>query len=273
MVIYPIVSSIASIILLASFIVPVVFTHVFDAIFASKGAISSVDPTTQVLFYAAILLFYLIQYTIIYFANAALVGVAMKRLQGGQATVGDGFRMASQRFPSILGYALISATIGMILRAISERVGIVGRIAMSLIGVTWSLAAFMVIPVLIVENVGPIKAVQRSVALLKQTWGEQIIGRLGMGLVLLLVNVGIVAIGVSAIFAAFLVLNASTAIIITLVLVGIMIIAMTSVGILNTTLTGIYSAATYLYAAEGKLDNGFSQEMIQGAFIARKQKQ
>ena len=272
MLIYPIISGIASLIVMASFIVPVVFTHAFDAIFTSNGNLSSVNPTTQVLFYALVALFYLVQYTIIYFANAALVGVAMMRLRGGQPTFGDGWRMASQRFPAIVGYALISATIGLLLRVISKRAGIVGRIATSIIGVAWTLAAFMVIPVLIAENVGPITAVKRSAALLKQTWGEQVIGRLGIGLVLMLVNLGVLAIGGGIIAGAFFALNSTTAIIVALALVGVIIIALTTVGILSTTLTGIYSSAIYLYAAEGKQDGGFSPDLIQGAFISKKQR-
>jgi hypothetical protein len=272
MVIYPIFSGIASIVLLACFTVPAVLTHAFDGIYSSQGNLSSVDTTTQTLFYAFVLLFYLIQYIIVYFFSAALISVAMKRLHGDRATVGDGFRLAAQRFPTILGYALISATIGMILRLISERIGIVGRIVVALIGVAWNVAAFMVIPVFVAENVGPIKAVQRSVALLKQTWGEQVIGRLGIGFVLGLINLGIIAIGVGGVIAAFVLLNASTAIIITLVVAGVAIIAITSVGILSTTLTGIYSSAIYLYAAEGKTDNGFSPELIQGAFISRRRR-
>ena len=63
----------------------------------------------------------------------------MIRLDGGDPTVRDGFRLAFARLPAILGYAAISATVGMILRAIAERGGIVGAIGSMVVGVpgTW----------------------------------------------------------------------------------------------------------------------------------------
>ena len=102
----------------------------------------------------------------IFFCNTALVGAALIRLRGGDPTVADGFRIAASRVGPILGYALIAATVGMVLRAISERSGFLGRLVVSLVGFAWNLATFLVVPVLVVEDVGPIEAVQRSASYL-----------------------------------------------------------------------------------------------------------
>ena len=122
----------------------------------------------------------------IFFANTALVGAAMIRLQGGDPTLADGVRIASKNFLNILGYALIAATVGMILDRIREAKGnsfwnIISRWLVSIMGVAWNIATFLVVPVLAVEGVGPIEAIKRSGSLLKKTWGEQIAGNFGLG--------------------------------------------------------------------------------------------
>ena len=76
----------------------------------------------------------------------ALISVALKRLDGESASVGDGLRRALANLPAILAYAIIAATVGAILRAIEERVGFVGRIVVAIIGAGWTLATAMTLP-------------------------------------------------------------------------------------------------------------------------------
>ncbi len=90
----------------------------------------------------------------------------------------------------------------MVLRAISERSGLLGRLVVGLVGLAWNLATFLVVPVLVVEDVGPIEAIRQSAAYLKRTWGEQIVGNLGMGLVFGLISLGTLAAGVALLVAA-----------------------------------------------------------------------
>ena len=84
----------------------------------------------------------------------------------------------------------------MVLRAISERAGFVGKIVVGLLGFAWNVATYLVVPVLAVENVGPIEAVKRSASYLRKTWGEQIVGNLGMGSVFGLMTFATIAVGV-----------------------------------------------------------------------------
>ena len=53
------------------------------------------------------------------------------------------------------------------LRMISERSGNLGRIVTSLVGLAWNLATYLVVPVLVIEGVGPVEAIKRSAGLLK----------------------------------------------------------------------------------------------------------
>jgi len=128
-------------------------------------------------------LYYLTLYSVVIFCNVAVVAGALIRLQGGDPTISDGFHAAFERLPAIIGYAAIAATVGMVLRSVAERTGPIGRLVLGGLGVAWSLATFLVAPVLVVEGVGPLRAIVRSSTLLRTTWGEQIGGNVGIGLV------------------------------------------------------------------------------------------
>ena len=247
LLVFPIVSAIALILVTMAFAVPGFF------LFAAGG--------NEVPGYALVFLFYLVQYTVIIFANSALVGAAMIRLRGGDPTLGDGFQIALSRLGTIVGYALIAATVGMILQALAKR-GVVADIVRAIIGTAWNLATFLVVPVLVVEDVGPLEAVKRSAGLLKRTWGEQVVGGAGLGLVffiLFLLATALVVAGV-ALGAA---LN-SRALIVAPIVVGVL--AYVALALISSTLGGIYAAAVYRYAAEGETSKQFAPELIQNAF-------
>jgi hypothetical protein len=207
-------------------------------------------------------LFYVVQYTVIIFANSALVGAAMIRLRGGDPTVSDWLRIAMQHIGAILGYALISATVGTILRMISERGKTVGRIVSSILGLAWNLATYLAVPVLVVEGVGPLEAVKRSANLLKKTWGEQIVGNFSIGVVFGLLTMLVILLFIPVIVLA---VSSGSAVLIALA-VMVLVLVLVFMGLINSTLNGIYIAAVYRYAAEGDAGSFFSEEMVQGAF-------
>jgi hypothetical protein len=253
LIVFPIVSTIGVLVVTASFAFPMFLTGFFDSLLAGES---------QILGAVVAFLFYLVQYFVIIFANSALVGAAMIRLQGGDPTLSDGFRIAMKRIVPIFGYALVAATVGMILRWISERGQVLGQIVASLFGLAWNLATYLVVPVLVVENVGPIEAVKRSANLLKETWGEQIVGNFGMGIIFGLLAVLVVILGIVA-----TVLAASTGLVVLIALtVSLFVLALVFIGLINSTLSGIYMAAVYRYAAEGETGGFFSEELVREAF-------
>ena len=250
LIVFPIVSAIGAILVMIAFAVP-------EFLLYSSGSNETIS-------YILLFLFYLVLYTVINFANSALVGATMIRLQGGNPTLGDGFRIALSRLSAIVGYALIAATVGIILQALSKR-GALADLVRSLIGLAWNLATYLVVPVLVVEDVGPIEAVKRSASLLKRTWGEQIVGGAGMGLVFfVLFLLTTVLAGVGVYLGASL---NSTTLIVACVVVGILVYLV--LALLSSTLGGIYSAAVYRYAADGEMSKQFAPELIRNAFHAK----
>jgi hypothetical protein len=256
LMIFPIISSIGVVIVSATFILPLFMASFFDTMLDSKF---------QFFGLVFLFLFYLAQYFVIFFANTALVGAALIRLRGGDPTVKDGFNVAFQRILPILGYALIAATVGVILKALSRKRGGLQRILVSLIGLGWNIATYLVVPVLAAENVGPFEAIKRSVKLLKKTWGEQIIGNLGLESLFGLIYIGIIFVSLP-IFILLLNNNLLTLAVVAFVF---LVLAMVLVGLVNSTLSAIYSAAIYQYASTGQMSSFFDQNLVRNAFRTR----
>src|SRR5260370_8269126 len=129
---------------------------------------------------------YVVNYFVIVFFNVALVGVANSRLMGGTWTFRDGLELAWERKGTILQWALVAATVGVILRTLEERMGLLGRLIMRIIGIAWTLACYFVVPVLAFEDLTPIDAVKRSSKLFRDTWGEKAIAGFSLSLVSIL---------------------------------------------------------------------------------------
>ena len=253
LLLFPLFSSIATLIVAATFIVPLILTGTFER---------SIEPGDETAYMVFLFLFYLVQYSIIFFFNCALVGAAMIRLDGGDPTVRDGLRIASSRIVQIIGYAAIAATVGLILRLIEERAGFIGRWIAGLIGLAFTVATFLTVPILVSRDVGPIDAVKESAALLKKTWGENIIGNGGMGFVFFLFYLAAMGIGFVFIFGA-----AQTGSPVLIVLfIALVVLAIIGLALVQAALQGVYSAALYRYATEGNAGESFSTALLGEAF-------
>jgi len=254
LLVFPLMSGIATILVTASFVAPLVI---------SGGWRLFEDGNATYLGYVGAFLFYLVQYAVIFFFNSALVGAALIRLAGGDPTVGDGLAIASKRLGTILGYAAIAATVGMVLRMISERSGFLGQLAAGLVGMAWSLASYLVVPVLVTEDIGPIDAVKKSGALLRRTWGEQVVGNFGLGWAMMLMGVSWTLASVLLIAGAASLAPAAALPALLIAVLGYILLALFS-----SALKGVYTAALYSYATTGE-SRFFDPAIMGGAFRAK----
>ena len=255
LLLFPVFSGIALIIVTVSFLVPL----------GAAGLARESGGSIGIAGYAVLFLFYFVWYFVILFFNSGLVGAALIRLDGGDPTVSDGLRIARDHLGPIIQYAFVAATVGMILRVLKERAGIVGKLLLALGGLAWNLATFLVVPVLITKGVGPIEAIKESAGLLRRTWGEQLAGSVGMGFFF-----GIVSVVYTLVAIPILVLAA----IIKLPLVVILLVAVLVVAgyllivLLSSALSGIYAAALYRFATTGQ-SGMFDQHLLANAFQSR----
>ncbi len=257
LLVFPLLSGICTMIVVAAFLLPLFGLGLLDGLDASDPGVG-----VQAGAYVLAFLFYLTQYFVIFFFNSALVGAAMIRLEGGDPGIKDGLRIAAGKVVPILGYALIAATVGLVLRAIQERAGWLGRIVVGLIGVAWTVASFLVVPVLVSRDIGPLDAVKESAVLLKETWGENLIGQGGIGLVFGLFYFALVIVGVAAVVLAAM-SGSGVVVVAVLVLLGLILLL---TGLVQAALAGIYSAALYRHATNSGATDGFDQALLAQAF-------
>lgn len=203
--------------------------------------------------------FYFVCYFTTIFFNAAVIGAARIRLDGGDPTVMDGLRAAGANIGKIAAYAAIAATVGLILRTLSERMGLLGKIVIAIIGAAWGAITFFVLPVLVFEPVGPVAAIKRSTQILKERWGEGFIGNGSIGLAMFLLLLPAMALSFAVMVAVHPIAGAV-----------LLVLSIMTVALMGSTLSGIYLSALYAYATTGKVGMSFDENDLNGAFRSKK---
>ena len=194
------------------------------------------------------------------FFNAAVIGMAMKRLRGEDASIRDGLDLARAHIGKIFVWSVITATVGMVLRAIAERSGIVGRIVLSLIGVAWNVITFFVVPVLLFEPVGVTDGIKRSASIFRQRWGETFVGSGAIGLVIFLASLAVIAVSVPLGMA------------VPVLGVAVGVLGLGALAAIGVACTGVFNAALYRYATTGEASGAFTVEDLQSSFRQRERR-
>lgn len=221
------------------------------------------DPVQQNLLWKQMapffFLFYCAAYSITIYFNVALVSIAADRLSGGKATLGDGLQIAWERKWSILQWAVLCATVGMLLQMLEERSRSLGRFAARIVGVAWKLASFFVVPLLAAENIGPVEALSKSARLFRKTWGTDVVGSFSFGLLFTIAALpGVLlpmagarsGLGPTAVWAG----------------AAVMVIYWLLLGVVNSAARGIFVAALYRYANDQKISIGFDRSDLIAAW-------
>jgi hypothetical protein len=249
----PVISGIASIVVAASFIIPIAATQDLE---------SSGSP--GLLAYIVLFVMYVVLAYITIFFNAALVSATNDRLGGGDPTLGSALAGARSRAGKILPWAVVSATVSFVLRAIEERAGFVGQIVVGLLGMAWAVVTFLVLPIIVIEGLGVGDAIHKSVDLFKRTWGENIAAQIGFGVIGFLAMIPAFAVAALAISAG------GTAV---FVGVGIAVLWIIVVAVVLAALSVIFQTALYHYAVDGQVPSGyFDAAMMSNAFAPRQQR-
>lgn len=191
------------------------------------------------------------------FFNGALVAGAHERLSGGDPTVRSALGRALSRLSGLLPWAIITGTVGLILQAVRERAGWMGRFVVNMVGMAWQTATFLVVPAIVIDDHGAVSGLKASAALLKRTWGENIAARVGFGLL-----------GLVAVIPAVIVLFATGALGGAALVVGILLAVpyLALVVVVLTALNAVFQTALYLYATTGSVPAGFDDSNLQDSF-------
>lgn len=253
LLLFPVLSSLACVLVVLSYVVPI-------AVFAtgSPGSAPVVSQNNPIIYFL-LFMFYFMNYFVITFFNVAIISGAIERMRGGDPTFESCLKAAIGRLPQILGWAFAAATVGMILRIIEERSAKLGAFIAGFLGSAWTVATFLVVPLIVVERAGPIDAFTRSTALLKKTWGENLTAGASFGLLFFLLSVP----GVLLAFAAILAFTAGSG------FVGAIVgmtaaIYLVALSLIQSALYSIFQASLYVYAEGGIIPETFDRETLVG---------
>jgi hypothetical protein len=208
--------------------------------------------------YLPLLLLYVVIYTVGIFSQAAVVAGATERMRGGDPTLGSALAAAGRRIGPIIGWAILAATVGTVIRAIQDRAGMFGKLVAFVGGTAWSLAAFFIVPVLVFEDLSIRESLRRSARLFKDVWGESLAGGVTLGLANLVVTIPL---AVVALLIAVVVGKTAG--------IGVFIAGMIALTIVFAALQGIYLATLYRYATEGWVPAGFDGELLRQAYVSK----
>ena len=175
LIIFPILSSISLMLVLASFVTVVLAGSGWD--------VDNIQEPGQVGSILVLFLYYLVNYFVVVFFNMSLVHCTHLYFKGEPVTIEAGVKFSVSRIGAIFLWSMFAATVGTILRLVQENLGWLGKIIIGLIGVVWSIATFFVVPIIAYENVGPIDAFKKSAQLMREKWGESLASGFSFGLV------------------------------------------------------------------------------------------
>jgi hypothetical protein len=256
---FPILGGIFSVLFLIAMVFPLIFSVVL--------------PKSLVGIYLWIAIFgiYFGLAFISVFFNVATIYTIKTRFNGGDATFWDSIKFAFSKIHLIIGWSLISAIVGLILRILEEladRMGGIGEIIMRIIigmlGLAWSLITAFVIPVMVYKNVGPIDAIKQSTHTFKKTWGESLVRHYGLGLVqFIMIILGVVLTMVAVVFT-------SQMSVLPYIIVTIGVVYLVAVVAFFSIANSVFNTALYVYATTGKAPKGYSDDVLKHAFEKKK---
>ena len=257
LMVLPLLSGVASLALAATFLVPIWATSMGTDSMTGETTFSA-GPLQWVLMFA---MYLVLAYCALFFKTALLCG-ANERMQGGNPTLSSALASAAQNAGRILPWAIVTATVSMILRSLEERAGILGRIVLGIVGMAWAVVTFLVLPVIVFEQVPVGQAVKRSAAMLKTTWGENLIVNTGIGLVTLVAMLP-AFIGFAAGAATGTALGFGT-----MIVLGIIWII--GVACWSSAMSAVFQLALYRYATDGVAPEAFATVDFGSAFRTKK---
>lgn len=282
LLVFPIVTFLCTILIVLFFLVPVTLRPTGYAYVSSQHwqAISHslFVPTTDAnghttetlsplaMGYLAVM--YFVSMFLATFFNVGFYHEILAALQGEPVSISRGLKFAGTRLKAILLWTIFAGIVGLIIKQIEERLGFFGRIIGRFIGLAWSIASVFVIPIIVQEeqNANPIAMLKNSAGILKRTWGESLIGYVGINLVgglVMVLSIGfLVAAGaISAAVNNYWILG---------VVFVLWFIAIILFSYLSSIASQVYKGALFLYATNGMIVEPYSQEMFDSAWKFKK---
>jgi hypothetical protein len=250
LIIFPVLSGSSLVLIIGSF---------FVATLANAGwNTDNIGEMSSAGYYALVFLFYLVNYFVIVFFNMALIHCTRLYFRGEEVSVAAGLRFSMSRIGAIFSWAAFAATVGLVLRAIQENSGIIGKIITGIIGIVWSVATFFVVPIIAYENLGPVEAFKRSSQMMKQKWGESLAAGFSFGLIQIL---GFIVICIPLFYLGMLIDP--------LVGIALAVVGMFIIMAITSAVQTIFVSAVYHNITNGDVTEHFNQQLVDDLFVRK----
>ena len=235
-----------------------------------KGMISG---TIGFAWFAGIYLFSMFSAT---FFNVAFYNEIIHALNGDKVSITRGLKAAMSKIKLILLWSLFAGIVGIIIKKLEEKLGIFGIWITRLIGISWSVASIFVIPSIIREkkSSSPFKLLKTSALLLKKTWGESVIGYLGIGSVFILFFLILLGIYLGLFFIALAISGPGSGLTVFSLVISfiLFLISIPICSIIASMAHHIYRCALYMYASEGVVPGPYNEDMMNRAWKVKEVK-
>ncbi|MFP8953317.1 DUF6159 family protein [Natrialbaceae archaeon A-arb3/5] len=210
------------------------------------------ETTVTVVGVVVAFLFMFVATAVATFFSAALVHSVGKLFNGEPTSLRDGLVGAWASKRTILAWGVVGAVVGLVFRALESQEGKIAQVVRALAGFAWFAMTFFIVPVIVFQDGGVRESMRESVDLFRETWGEAGGLSLGIGLVIALAALPIVALGIGA--PLFLLENPGAVlpytVVPTIALLGVL-------AVVHNAATAIAKTALYQYAADGELPPEF----------------
>ena len=199
--------------------------------------------------------------------NSALTISAIHYLQEEKTSFFKAFQIVFSHITPLFFWACIVTIVDVIMFVIesfiSKKSQVAGDIVDGLEKTAWAIISFFVLPIMIVENSGPITAIKRSASLLKKNWGTALVSSAGIGFFIFILFILIFSPPFIMMLSGYKAYLLPTLFISTVLFICLLIF--------NATLRTVLRAALYLYATDKCPDKFYNEKLLAGAFKARTQ--
>jgi len=200
-------------------------------------------------------------------AQAAVMFAANERFEGRNPTVGSSLAAAFKKFGPLALFGLLEATVGLVLRAISDNLKVLGDIVRFIGGLAWAISTYFAIPFIIFGGQSPFSSIGLSAKLIKAKWGDVLRGNVAASAIFVLIYllafggfVGGLVMTLNSCNDAGCNINPGGP-----GLIGVSILAMIIAGLASSTVMAYVKIALYRYATDKPLPD-FDSGLLANSF-------
>ncbi len=195
--------------------------------------------------------------------EAGIVNTVYTRAHGNNASLSDSLKAAFSHWRSLLVWSLITSTVGMIIRMLAERSKLGGKIMTALLGATWSVLTYFVVPAMVIDKKSAFASIGKSGQVFKTTWGETLVSNISIGIVFTFLHILFLA----ATFG-LMIFTIANNLWVSLIILGVLyFLVLATLCLIQSSMNAILKTLLYIYASEGAVPANFNQELLKHILV------